>query len=76
MLHIKDARWQMENNGCSGWYCDNCGKEFFWGDKAVVLSGGVVSQEHSGPMVDENPWWGVYHDSCYEKNTEILTEDI
>lgn len=49
----------------SGWYCDFCGNELAWGEKVVVISGGVVDIEYDGPVVDNNPWCSVFHDRCY-----------
>lgn len=57
----------MANKIVSNWFCDECRKELFWGEKVVLLSGGELNIQNEGPSVDEEPWWGVYHEECYEK---------
>lgn len=57
----------MENNTASGCFCEDCGQELFWGEKVVLISGGELNIQDEGPSVDKEPWWGVYHEECYEK---------
>lgn len=55
----------MKEKTLSGWLCEDCGKELYWGEAIVVISGGVMCRQDEGPIVDNNPWWAVYHENCY-----------
>lgn len=47
------------------WFCSECGDQFEWNDDVVLVSGGSINVEHNGPAVDNNAWWDVYHQKCY-----------
>lgn len=46
----------MAQKTLSGWYCDVCEKERYWGEKVVLITGGEMVLNEGGPVADNEPW--------------------